>query len=627
MQVLVVEDDGVSRAFIENVLRSFGDDVTACPDAESGWEAFQRSSPRLLVLDWILPGMSGLDLCRRIRSSPQGSQCVVLIATVRNKPEDLQAVLEAGADDYVTKPLDRKLLHIRIAIARQRVEDLRQRAEAKDRLRASEERYRLIAENVSDVIWTAKFDSPEKWLSGPPADASCDEASDGWRFTFFSPSITRLLGYTPAEACRLRLEQILESRSCERTIAALSQELDDERLHPNPLRQRTMEIELIAKDGSTVWCEAINVFLRDAAGQPIGVLGVARDIRERHQAERKLRESEERWRSLIAQAPDIILQADLQGTIKFINRTVPGFTVEGTIGTSMFDYIRPDFHDQVRQAFEKVLATGEPEHYEVAGSGPEGHTAWYSGRAGLLRQGDRVVGVTMIATDVTARKRAELANLQKKQLLARLLEIHERERQLIAYEIHDGLVQYITGSLMHLEAFRASQGTDTVRAVDELERSMQLLRDSVAEGRRLISGLRPPVLDELGIVAAIEYLKNEAGQELLDVSFSHYTRSNRFAAPLESALFRIVQEALTNVRRHSQSSSAAISIIQTGDWLRLRIRDWGAGFDPRKMHHASFGLHGIRERARLLGGYAFIEAMPDQGMEILVELPVLLPEE
>ncbi len=177
---------------------------------------------------------------------------------------------------------------------------------------------------------------------------------------------------------------------------------------------------------------------------------------------------------------------------------------------------------------------------------------------------------------------------------------------------------------MHLEVANESRDklSDAVRA--ELTRGVKLLRSAVSEGRRLISGLRPPILDESGIVAAIEYLINENRESLPDVEFIHDTSFSRLAPPLEDAVFRIVQEALNNVRRHSHCQRARVHMVQTVDHLRVEVRDWGVGFSPEQVAPDRFGLQGIMERVRLLGGQATIGSSPGEGTCVSVEIPLLL---
>ncbi|HBB35838.1 MAG TPA: PAS domain S-box protein [Cyanobacteria bacterium UBA8803] len=157
------------------------------------------------------------------------------------------------------------------------------------------------------------------------------------------------------------------------------------------------------------------------------------EIAERQRTENALRESQERWRSLVKNAPDIIYTCDPQGKLLFINRTVPGITVEQSIGTSIYEYIAPQYQHIVRQSLARVFQTGEPAYYEIVGVGANGTKAWYASRAGALQHNGRVVAAIAISTDITERKRTEetLRSLYKVST-ARKLSFERRLQGLLA---------------------------------------------------------------------------------------------------------------------------------------------------------------------------------------------------
>ena len=133
---------------------------------------------------------------------------------------------------------------------------------------------------------------------------------------------------------------------------------------------------------------------------------------ERKQMEIELRKSEEKFRSVVENAPNIILIVDRDGTIRFINRTVSGFTIEDTIGLRVYDYVEPEYHDMIRETIERVLRTGEPGSCVIGGAGPDGASSWYDTQVGAIKQDGQAVAVTLITTDITERKKAE-EELQK----------------------------------------------------------------------------------------------------------------------------------------------------------------------------------------------------------------------
>lgn len=226
--------------------------------------------------------------------------------------------------------------------------------------------------------------------------------------------------------------------------------------------------------------------------------------------------------------------------------------------------------------------------------------------------------------EVEQRKRTEEALHAEKQGLRRMLEMQDRDRRLITYEIHDGLTQQLTAANMQFQAFEQLMTTDRDAALDVFHAGLRLLGQGLAEARRIISGLRPPILDESGVVAAIEHLICD--REVSDgprIEFEADVRFDRLQPVLENSLFRIVQESLANARQHSKSDKVRVSLIQHDNHVRLEIRDWGQGFDPDSVEEHCFGLKGIRERARLMQGEATIDSRPGQGTRVVVELPLI----
>ena len=134
----------------------------------------------------------------------------------------------------------------------------------------------------------------------------------------------------------------------------------------------------------------------------------------------------------------------------------------------------------------------------------------------------------------------------------------------------------------------------------------------------------PPILDELGVVAAIENLISEnSNKEKPEIGFVHHLDRERLAPSLENVIFRIVQESLTNARRYSQSERVLVRLTQREDYIRIQVQDWGIGFNPREVGDGHFGLEGIQERARLFGGSATIKSALGKGTRIVVELPLM----
>ncbi len=212
--------------------------------------------------------------------------------------------------------------------------------------------------------------------------------------------------------------------------------------------------------------------------------------------------------------------------------------------------------------------------------------------------------------------------------LRKLLAIYQRDRQLLAFEIHDGLVQTLTAAALHLEATRVAADQLPPEARKQFEVGLGLLREGISEGRRFISGLRPPVLDEDGLKAALEHLAARLTAEIrLPIELDCRPGLEELAPLVELTLYRVVQESLTNIRRHSGATQVRVELRRVDGRVRAVIADNGIGFDPAQSGLRNFGLRGMRERVRVLGGDLTIESEPGQGTRIVVDLPAWLPDE
>lgn len=226
--------------------------------------------------------------------------------------------------------------------------------------------------------------------------------------------------------------------------------------------------------------------------------------------------------------------------------------------------------------------------------------------------------------DTTERKRTREILERERRALQHMLRASDHERQLIAYDIHDGLAQQIAGALIQLEVFEHQKEQMPKQAAEAFQAGMTMVRQSHFEARRLINGVRPPILDESGIVAAIAHLVHEPrGRKEPEIEFRSKVQFDRLEGIEENAVYRIVQEGVTNACNHSKSKRVRVSLLQHGDHVRLEIRDWGIGFNPRVMPEKRFGLMGIRERVRILGGKCRIRSKPGNGTSIVVDLPIL----
>jgi signal transduction histidine kinase len=295
----------------------------------------------------------------------------------------------------------------------------------------------------------------------------------------------------------------------------------------------------------------------------------------------------------------------------------------------MYSLLLPESHAAVRTTVKLALASDLPMPriteriarldgkvrevvIAVAGLPDHGHTA-----------------VQMVISDITeqaeARQAMERSRHELRSLSANLVNAREEERRRIARELHDELGQRLTALKMELSSL-ASQ-TKTGAGKPRIAAMLDMVDDTVASVRRISTELRPLMLDDLGLNAAIDWLANSWASRMgIVVRLRQGKADPQLGEAASIALYRMVQEALTNVARHAHATEVDIEIRQQAGELVLTVQDNGVGFaEPRMFQEGSHGLMGLRERALMLGGHLEIGNLSSGGGRITVRLPLLPP--
>lgn len=228
----------------------------------------------------------------------------------------------------------------------------------------------------------------------------------------------------------------------------------------------------------------------------------------------------------------------------------------------------------------------------------------------------------------SARLHRELAEREARleDLVGRLLVAQEEERRRVAYEVHDGLAQFASGAHQHLEAFTRHYRPRRPAARHELDQARLLTQRAVREARRVIAGLRPTALDDFGLATALRLEVEALRGEGWLISYDETLGVERLPSAIETAFFRVAQEALTNVGKHAGTTEAQVLLHRCGSTIRLEVRDGGRGFEPSVVAESGpgerIGLAGMRERITLLGGRWQVRSRPGMGTHIVAEVPV-----
>jgi signal transduction histidine kinase len=272
-----------------------------------------------------------------------------------------------------------------------------------------------------------------------------------------------------------------------------------------------------------------------------------------------------------------------------------------------------------------------------------------------LKVKDRVVGVmeaygpeSLARTDVaevlrslTSQAASALENAQLyeelaereralQDLVGKLLRAQEEERRRVAYEVHDSLAQVAVAAHQHLQAFARRHSPDAERGRRDLERILELVRGTVSDARRIIANLRPTTLDDLGLAATISLEVERLREEGYRVDYTDDMDDigeERLPGAVEIAFFRVAQEALTNIRKHSRTRRVRIKLRREAEEVRLEIEDDGRGFDPATASLGSgpgerVGLAGMRERIGALGGALEVRSSRGAGTFVAASVPL-----
>jgi PAS domain S-box-containing protein len=377
-------------------------------------------------------------------------------------------------------------------------------------------------------------------------------------------------------------------------------------------------------DGEIAWAVYnAEPLLDPQTGGLAGAVVTFVDITPRKRMEQALRESEERLRRFFAAAFEglviheggVILDANEAFAAMF------GYAVPEVIGRNVVDLAASADRALVRAA----LKTGREQPYQGLGLRKDGSTFPCELHGKNIRSDGHTLRVTALR-DITERVRAEeqLRHYAERlqDLSRRLLEVQEAERRHLARELHDEIGQSLTALQLVL---KGGADPSPERRAEALCRAQRLVAELTGQVRDLSQSLRPTMLDDLGLLPALLWhLRRYTAQTGVQVHFEHHGLGGRFPPAVETAAYRIVQEALTNVARHAGVGEATVAVWHDGARLRIRVEDRGASFDPAAVRAAGAGsgLSGMHERAALLGGRLVVQSTPGAGTRLTAELPL-----
>lgn len=398
-----------------------------------------------------------------------------------------------------------------------------------------------------------------------------------------------------------------------------------------------LEQRIVRPDGSVRQLELRGEVIRDEGGRAVAVIGSCQDVTDRRDQEAALRRAEAEYRQLVQSVQAIVWRADaLTMRFRFVSHEAEAllrYPLARWLEEPAFwrEHVHPEDREWVSALRRRAVAERRDHEVEYRMIAADGRVLWVRDVA-RVRAGERrapeLFGVTI---DVTERRRAEeelrRSREQLSDLSAHLEWVREEERARLAGEIHDELGQALTALRMDASWLRTHAGAPPERVLAKLRDMEDLIDDTIARARRICSELRPGVLDDLGLEAAVEW----QAQEFERRTGVRCQVASSLPAPgpdreVSTALFRILQESLTNVARHAAASNVRIELREEGGRVLLEVRDDGQGA-PAAAPGArrSLGVLGMNERARRLGGTFTFNSAPGRGSCVQASIPLARP--
>jgi PAS domain S-box-containing protein len=481
-----------------------------------------------------------------------------------------------------------------------------------------------------EKLGTKLLQSEERWTAtlGSIGEAVIATDSEA-RVTFLNPVAAALTGWLAEEALGQPIGEVLQlineksGMSTDNEVARVLKE--------KQVLTVANHVGLVTRDGREISVEHSAAPILAGKGKVIGVVLVFRDVAARRQEQVATAEQA----SLIELTQDSALVIDMQGKILFWSRgaeAMLGYSKAQAVGKVSHELLRTEFPQPLPEIRAELLRSG---HWEgdLVKTARDGRRIVMASRW-ALQWGKRgqAPRVLVINSDITERKQGEeLLVLQSEQLRAlaeRLQWVREEDRKQVARDLHDQIGQILTAIKMDMMWMTRHLPESESDVLARLKESIQLINDGVKAVRAICSGLRPGVLDDLGLAAAIEWQASEfASRNGVQCKVTVPPVDLHLDGDRATATFRIFQECLTNVIRHAQAKSVRVDLYQEEESILLIVEDDGIGFSESGFSNAfgSLGLLGMKERAQFCGGDVQISSSPGNGTTVTVRVPVDIP--
>ena len=646
-RILLADDNADMREYIQRLLTQSNYRVESVSDGVAALEAARAHPPALVLIDVMMPRLDGFGLLRELRADSATATIPVIMLSARAGEEARVEGMEAGADDYLVKPFSARELVARI---RAHLEIARIRNEAEEAINYRSAQFETLVNQAPIGVYLID------------ADFRIREVNPLAR-PFFG-NIPNLIGQDFDEVMR----RLLPGDYADELLSIFRHTLETGEPYATP---EYLSHRLDLKSTDYYEWRLDRIVLPDGR---YGVVCYFRNISAQVQTREKIAESEERYRGIVNQSVGGIIEADLTGRFTTVNDhfcDITGYSREELSNLRIQDLTHPEDLPRHLELLGSLVSGGRPYEIEKRYIRKDGSIIWIHKSVSAIRNAaGEVQSLTAVVIDITKHKQTEQAlqqlNLELenmvqsrtlklrsvnqslrqeiaeririenelslsrdrlRELSRRLVEVQEEERRAIARELHDRAGQTLSALNINLIIMNQLLLDDSrARIGSRLDDSMKLTADAIALIRNVMSDLRPAVLDDYGLEAALKaYIEEYKSRFGIQAQFNRpESLLPRFEPGIGMTVLRIVQEALTNVVRHAQATQVQVSIRLVDDMIQLTIQDNGVGIAEEQgtIRHDSHGLKIMRERAEAVGGTMNVSSSPGTGTRIEASIPI-----
>ncbi len=480
-------------------------------------------------------------------------------------------------------------------------EDITERKQMEVALRESEERFRDLANNISQLAWMADETGETFWYN------------QRW-FDYTGTTLEEMRGWG--------WQKLQHPDHVERVVKKISHSFETGEFWEDtfPLR---------GKDGQYRWFLSRAVPIRDENGKVVRWFGTNTDITEQREIEAALRESEERFRIALEHAPIVVFSMDREQRFNWIHNPILGVTREKVLGKRAVDIWPPDdvrnFTAFLQQVFESKAAQNMELHLPISG---EWEYSIISAKPTFDENGE-ISGLIGAAMDISETRRLQAQQMENEARVRAqhlLMEYREKERLQLARILHDEPLQSMIAAQMELSQVDVSEDDPSY---ENLEAAQELLAETINHVRMLALDLRPPTLMHLGLSKAIHAYVDSFRERNPAIQVVEELPDDASSIPedVRLTLYRVFQELMNNIAKHARASEIRVKMEIQPEQVQFEVQDNGKGFEPPKQwidlaYGGHLGLAGVFERLEIIHGKLDLESLPGQGTCARVTIPL-----